>query len=425
MGWTYLIWLSSALAQQPGTPAENPPPPENPSPAEGAPPDSTGGMSPEDLAAIEAALAADAAAPPPTPPKVTLAGALQSLNPDISFIGDVALAYFSAEEPMMAGGHDPNANGFHLQQLELSVSKPVDPYFKFDANIVFSLYGVEIEEVYATTMSLPARFQLRVGQFLTRFGRINPTHPHSWDFIDQNLTIGRVFGGEGNRGLGLELSWLAPTPWYVELVGSVTGAAGESTARSFYGATDLGFKSPLDLQSTVAITQFFPLSPDLSLAWGLSGAFGPNPSGLGNRTELYGTDVYLKFRPITQESPLIVSLQGEYIYRRRQVPGDVWADHNGYVQLATRFAPRWGAAARYELGSPVATLDGTIVEDDLDPEWIRSRSRVAASVTFWPTEFSRLRLQGDVDAAGWREQPDVAAMLAFEFNVGAHGAHAF
>ncbi len=421
MGWTNLLWLTVALAQDAGTPPENP----QPTPADPAPPDSAGAMSPEDLAAIEAALAADAATVPPPPPKPTIGSVLQSLNPDISFIGDVAFAYFSAEEPLMVGGHDPKANGFHLQQLELSVTKPVDPYFQFDANIVFSLYGVEIEEVYATTMSLPARFQLRVGQFLTRFGRINATHPHSWDFVTQNMTIGRVFGGEGNRGLGLELSWLAPTPWYVEVVGSVTGAAGEATARSFYGPTDLGFKSPLDLQSTIAIKQFFPLSADLSLAWGLSGAFGPNPSGLNNRTDLYGTDVYLKFRPITRESSLMVSLQGEYIYRRRQVPADVWADHNGYAQLATRFAPRWGAAARYEFGSPVTALNGEVVADDLDPEWQRSRNRVGASVTFWPTEFSRVRLQGDVDAAGWKEQPDMAAMVAFEFNVGAHGAHKF
>ena len=43
-----------------------------------------------------------------------------------------------------------------------------------------------------------------------RFGRHNPTHPHAWDFIDQPFVMTRMFGGEGNRGLGLELSWLTP-----------------------------------------------------------------------------------------------------------------------------------------------------------------------------------------------------------------------
>jgi hypothetical protein len=359
----------------------------------------------------------------PTAP--TGAPALQSLNPDISFIADVAFAYFTADEPLMSGGHDPTVNGFTLQQLELAVSKSVDPYFRFDANLVFSLFGVEIEEVYATTLALPGGFQMRAGQFLTRFGRINNTHPHTWDFVEQPFAIGRVFGGEGNRGLGIEASWLVPAPWYIELVASGTGAAGEATARSFYGAEDLGFETPADLQATTAIKQFFPLSTDLSLAWGLSGAFGPNPTGLGNRTDVYGTDVYLKFRPITRQSHTIVALTTEWFYRRRQVPADVWSDWSGYAALTYKFAPRWGTGARWELGTPAVGLDGKVVDDTLDPEWDSARQRVATQVTFWPTEFSRLRLEGLADVPGWYEHPEYAGFVAFEFNVGAHGAHAF
>lgn len=379
---------------------------------------------PPDPAALEAELAAALAAqapPPPAPGPV----ALQSLNPDLAFIADVALAAFSSEAPLMSGGHDPTADGFQLQQLELAVSKSVDPYFAFNANLVFSLYGVEIEEIYATTLALPGRLQVRTGQFLTRFGRVNNSHPHAWEFVDQNLVIGRVFGGEGNRGLGVEASWLAPTPWYVELVGSGTMAGGEATARTFYGADDLGVRSPLDLQATVAVKQFFPLGHDLSLAWGLSGASGPNPTGIGNRSEVYGTDVYLKYRPVTRETGTMVSLQAEALYRRRQVPEDVLADWNGYAQLAWRFAPRWGVAGRYELGTAARGLDGALADDPLDPEWTALRQRAALATTFWPTEFSRLRLQGQTDLVGWRDAPDWAAFLAFEFSVGAHGAHAF
>lgn len=73
--------------------------------------------------------------------------------------------------------------------------------------------GVEIEEVYATTTSLPANLQLRAGQFLTRFGRFNPTHPHTWDFVDQPLIIGNFFGPDGNRGVGAELSYLMSLPF--------------------------------------------------------------------------------------------------------------------------------------------------------------------------------------------------------------------
>src|SRR6185369_10395915 len=98
----------------------------------------------------------------------------------------------------------------------------------------------------------------------------NPTHPHTWNFVDQPFAIGRVFGADGNRGLGAELSFLTPLPWYVELVGSVTRANGASTARSFFGGSDLAVESPADLLYVTAIKQFFPLGDNWSLAWGVS-----------------------------------------------------------------------------------------------------------------------------------------------------------
>lgn len=343
----------------------------------------------------------------------------QSLNPDISLIADVALAYFSDDEPLMVGGHDPTDNGFHLQQLELAVSAAVDPYFRFDANLVFSLFGVEIEEVYATTLSLPWNLQVRVGQFLTRFGRINATHPHTWAFVDQSLVIGKFFGGEGNRGLGVEASVLTPLPWYVEVVGSVTDASGASTARSFFGGEDLGVKTPLDFQYTAAIKQFFPLSDNWSLAWGLSYATGPNPTGRDNRTDIYGTDLYLKYRPITHGSYTVLSLDLEWLVRRRQVPGNVQMDHGMYAYLLWKFAKRWAVAGRYEL------VSGVDQNDALDPTWTHTRHRWSANLTFWPTEFSRLRAQYAYDLPGWRDAGYHAAFLAMEFAVGAHGAHKF
>ena len=143
----------------------------------------------------EAAGDSKSASKPAVPLVSTLTRTFQSLNPDISFITDVAAAYFSADDPLMGGGHDPTKTGFNLQQLELYVSGAVDPYFRFDANLVFSQFGVEIEEVYATTLALPWNLQLRAGQFLTRFGRINNSHPHTWNFVDQMLVMGKFFGG--------------------------------------------------------------------------------------------------------------------------------------------------------------------------------------------------------------------------------------
>jgi hypothetical protein len=373
------------------------------------------------MAEIQRALGADAqtAKPPPAPPPPPVAGGRPgvSFNPDLSFIADFALAAFSGNN-LQQGGHDPTENGFNLQALEMAASADVDPYFKFNANIVFAQEGVEIEEAYATTSALPASLQLRAGQFLTRFGRINPTHPHTWDFVDQPFVISKMLGPDGNRGLGVELSWLSPLPWYLELVASEIMPVGACCARSFNGDTSSEVRGLRDLETTFAIKQFFPLSEDWSLAPGLSAALGPNPSSRTAETYIFGADLYLKYRPITHESTTIVSLQAEALTRRRDSPVGVLADTGLYAQLFWRFAQRWATAARYDFGS------GT-TDDPLDPEWTSNRYRVSADVTFYPTEFSRLRLQGSRDTPTYLTDSIYAAFLALEVAVGAHGAHAF
>jgi hypothetical protein len=208
-------------------------------------------------------------------------------------------------------------------------------------------------------------------------------------------------------------------------IASATDAAGEGTARSFYGAQDLGVHGVRDVQYTVALKQFFEFSPDWSLLWGLSAAVGPNASGHGNETDVYGTDVYLKWRPITAGGHTHLALQAEWLYRRRQVPNDLLSDANGYAQLVWHFAARWGTAARWEHGTPAYDDDGRRTTDPLDPDWTKTRQRASVNLTFWPSEFSRLRLQASRDDAGWRPKAIWAAFLAAEFTIGAHGAHTF
>ena len=351
-------------------------------------------------------------------------GCSTSMNPELSAILDVAAAYFSEDEPLQQGAHDPQKTGFNWQQLELALGAAVDPYLRFDSNLVFSPFGVEVEEAYATTLGLPVGLGFRFGQFLTRFGRANATHPHTWNFADQPFELGRLFGGEGERGLGIEASMLLPLPWSVELVASATDAAGQATARSFFGGTDLGVQSPKDLLYTTAVKQFFPLSDDWSLASGLSANFGPNSTGRDNRTDIYGADLYLKYRPLSAPEPPTVSLHTEWFYRRRQVPEALLQDYGQFTELMWHFSLRWAAAGRYEFGSAAYDTSGTVALDPLDPQWLQTRQRASASLSFYPTEFSRFRLQESRDMPGYRDAI-WATFLTAEVVVGAHGAHAF
>ena len=379
-----------------------------------------GGLSDEEKNALEEALGADLeASHGGVQPQPAGSSALQSMNPDIALMLDVAGAVFTADEPLQLGAHDPNKTGFTLQQLEMHIESDVDPFFRMEANIVFALFGVEVEEAFATTLALPWNLQARAGQFLTRFGRINATHPHAWDFLDQPLVSGKFFGSESSRGLGAELSWLAPLPWFVEVIASATDPTGECCARSFFGAQDPGIDAPEELLATTALKQVFPLGEDVSLMWGVSAQFGPNPTGQGNRTEIYGTDLYLRWRPVDNPGRMSLSLQVEAMVRQRQVPGDSLRDLGGYGQLVFRLDPSWAFGARVE--------QVTGVEDDpLDPDWIEARRRASAQITWTPSHFSRIRLQGSWDEApDLRPDPAFALMLGLEVLVGAHAAHKY
>lgn len=400
-------------------------PPPSPPPAD---------VSEEELRQLMEALGEDAAdaeerAPsarsaPAAAPSGGIAGAFQSMNPEIALILDVAASWFTADDTdgLQTGGHDPQGRGFTLQQLELHMGADVDPFFHLDANIVFALFGVEVEEAYGTTMALPGGLQMRLGQFLTRFGRLNPTHPHSWSFVDQPLVNGTFFGSEGSRGLGLELSWLVPTPWYVEVLGRANNADGECCARSFYGADNRGIDGPEDLLYTLGLRQFFDFSDDWSLMWGLSSQFGPNPTGQGNRSAIYGTDLYLRFRPVRSTTRTALSLQTEAMFRSRQVPDGVVQDWGLYTQLVWNIDPEWELGARYERleGDPKAPESG--LDDETDP---RTRQRYSLQATFWPSHFSRVRLQTVLDDAPWLEEPSFNTHLALELLIGAHGAHSY
>src|SRR6266704_133483 len=168
-------------------------------------------------------------------------GILAPFNPKINVNGLFSAAMFSEKDNLNFGDHDPQVQGFNVQNVELHLQGTVDPYFQVDTNIVTTVKKgettIELEEMYGTSLALPANLQLVAGQYFTRFGRQNRLHPHQWDFADQPVILNRIFGPDGLRGPGMQLSWLAPTPFYLEFIGSAQQAEGE-IATSFLSEKD-------------------------------------------------------------------------------------------------------------------------------------------------------------------------------------------
>jgi len=365
---------------------------------------------------------------------------------NIGFVALTDAGWSSASDvgAIERGDHDPKVNGFTIPNAEISLDGAVDPYFKGFSNIVLKIEpngetGIELEEAYALTTSLPANLQLKFGQFFTEFGRQNPQHPHSWAFVDAPLVLVRMFGPDGLRSQGLRLSWLLPTPFYTEAMVTVANATGGTTS---------SFRSPdspeihggvidekpvggfSDMLVAPRLNTSFDLTETQTIVLGASAAFGPNNSGPTAKTQIYGADIYWKWKPAAAQAGFpFLSLQAEGMLRNYDaaqrvseadpavtLPSETLKDRGWYAQLLWGIKPRIVAGLRGE----VASGNGAVFASELR----RDQSRLSPNLTWYPTEFSKFRVQYNYDNRHELGN-DNSLWFQFEFLIGAHAAHKF
>ena len=338
---------------------------------------------------------------------------------------------------LQLGAHDPSRRGFTLQNAELVLNGAVDPYFTAQANIVFveSPEGeteIELEEIYATTSSLSYNLQVRAGLFYTEFGRLNTQHPHFWDFVDQPLSHARMFGPDNLRSSGARVSWLMPVSFYSELYLGIQNAFGETLNGFGFVPGELYFGLPIVDRRVRTLGDFlyvprYAFSVDLTdnqtLLAGTSAAFGPNGTGDDGRTKVYGVDIFWKWKsPRAIQGFPFVKVQAEGMKRRyRADPAsgvEIFNDRGAYGQVVWGFRRGWTAGARYgNSGGDEGSLPP-------EPTGLEDRWRATLAMTWYPTEFSKLRLQYNYDDRSFFEDAK-SIWLQFEFILGAHAAHKF
>lgn len=398
-----------------------------------------------------------------TPSAGSVGSAVQSMNPDISAIVDTFYHQDNAEKNIQdvlngipgfghahghGHGHDHGylEEGFNMRHLELHLSADVDPYFRAWAIAAISEHGAEMEEAVIETTSLPYGLKLKGGKFFSDFGRINPQHSHEWDFVDQPLVYELLLGSHGLNEKGLQLSWLAPTPF--QLLFGVEALQGENERMfSTVDAEELSDEEGPRLG--VAWMKFGPNLPGPhGLQFGLFGAQGTqqevhdaNNDGtmdhwLDGESRFYGADAVYKYDARGEHGRGDVTLQAEYLRRTKDLSvaqhdlkpaftGEDRIDRQDgyYVQGVYGFLPRWRAGLRWEqlgLTSESEYPDGS---DDS----FGSSHRVTGMIDFTPSHFSRLRFQlahGDYDMGGTDE--DVwQFFVQWMISLGTHGAHDF
>jgi hypothetical protein len=361
----------------------------------------------------------------------------------------------SAPDPeikgLQQGAHDPRRRGFTMQQAEISLTGAVDPYFRGDVFIVATPDGVELEEAFLTSTSLPWGLQLEAGTFFTEFGLTNPQHPHQWDWVDQPVINSRLFGGEGLRGPGLRVGWLTPLPWFSELhVGIQNPNEGETTL-SFIGDEQVGGR-PLVTQNVDGMQDLLYLArwvnswdvdDSLTSKIGASGLFGPNGTGGDGRTYVYGTDMLWKWQPpdsfrgwpfVTWRSEVMKrdfhadrfvagTAVDEGDASEENLSSAILRDWGVYSQVLWGFRHPWALGLRYEYASGV----GTGLPDGRNQDSLRDdRHRVSPLLVWQLTEFTRFRLQYNFDRARFLDDDEAHSVwFAMEVLYGAHMAHEY
>lgn len=344
-----------------------------------------------------------------------LGGAVQSMNPDISV--SVLTLY---KQSKYKGAKKTEADGgFSLQETELQLAANVDPYIR--ASALLSIHPaespeastqttgpvrpeekgsvIEPEEVYLETIAIPY-VTFKAGRFHTALGRHNLLHTHSYPFIDSPLINQRLLGADGLTETGLSAAVLVPAPWYLEA--TVQAVQGDSTAL-------FASESASDLASIYHVKNLFEIADSTTLDFGLSGASGKN--FYNKRSTVEGADFTFKWRPVQGGKYTSVIFAGEYLQgsvRGREEDSKL----RGFASwLQYQCAERWWVQARTEeAGSPADSS--------------AKQHKQSALVSFFPSEFSGVRLQYDRTTGGGKDPLDTV-LVQGNLVIGAHPAHSY
>lgn len=329
-------------------------------------------------------------------------------------------------------------NGFNLREVEIGLSGEVDPYFRAWATVSVDEEGAGFEEAVLQTTSLPYGLTLSGGRIKSGIGRLNRQHAHAWDFFDAPLVYRAMFGDEGLSDDGLQLTWLAPTPFYLVFGSEVFNGNNDQS----FAVSDSAAMPTHD--SPRLYTAFMKTGPDLgpnhALQFGLSGLSGRQQvwdddegGGASGESRIFGTDFVYKYNAMRSHGEGDVIVQGEYFYRDQDLHHTVanWADlpswtasQDGYyVQGLYGILPCWRTGLRWDqvglINDVSSPMDGDLACDD--------SYRLTSVIQWQLSEFSLLRLQV---GHGWYATDDGhedawECALEWQVTFGKHPAHDF
>src|SRR5438132_1562550 len=314
----------------------------------------------------------------------------------------------------------PAGADFNLRSAELFISADVDPFTRAYATINASADAanndeatLSVEEAAIVTTRLPYNLTVRGGRFFADFGVLPHRHDHDLPFVDRPPSIAAFVGGEAQTN-GVEVSWLAPTPFFLRASGTVGNKLGadfqdgvsNANSRPIRGLTYMG-----------RLQTYFDINDDNNVELGGSIAEAPNAEDFKNigrfERRLVGMDFKYRWYPLGFGVRQSLTVAGELLHDvgdadpvhggpRLDIFGNpvrqgAWG---GYVYAEYRLSKQWRPGIRFDYlqlqsepllvtnpftHQPASTLNATGHRTD-NRTW-------TAYVTWFPSEFQRLRLQ--------------------------------
>jgi hypothetical protein len=347
---------------------------------------------------------------------------------DVGIVGDFAGNFASRGlERASAGTFAGRENRFFPREVEVNLFGRIDPYAEGVVRFEFAeefengerVLETKLAEAYMTLLTLPFGTRLSLGQVPVLFGALSHLHREALPQPDSPNVLLRFLGEEQLRETGAQLTWVAPTPFFLETVFGV-----------FNGDNDVSFgrgriRDPL---VTGRVRTFFELGDTSALQLGASVASGLTAEEL--RTTLVGVEAKYKYRPEGWQHPLL-TLAGEALYSRRNVQ-ELIEEDDGAITTLKRRLDRYGFYAYAEV-QPFRRWAGGVrydrTEYPVDPgrEWA-----VEPYLSFMPSEFLRFRLAWKhtdrsvpILTHRGRIRSFDEVLLQATFFLGAHPAHPF
>jgi len=333
-------------------------------------------------------------------------GASKVFNPDISVIGNF-LGKVGQPNPYEFGSSDLRPP-MQFDEAEVAFQAFVDPYAKANFFLSLTPEGIDVEEGYANFITLPYDLTAKVGKMKAYFGKDNTWHTHVRPWVDQPLVIHNFFGEEGLNDTGISLSKTFSNPWNIYL---------EGTGEVFKGDVENVFerRAQKDLFYNTHLKAFRDISENSNFEVGTSYARGALAGAISGTNQFAGIDVTYRWKPLMQ------GLYKSFIGRVEAIANDrpdVDRKLKGFYASADRQLDR-----RWFTGVRVDASDRAVAGDVATSRF--TDRALAATVTFWPSEFSQLR--GELRRVRYGDVGRTVNEFLFQlqFSIGAHGAHTF